>query len=147
MQNYNDMATLSFGKIDEFKGENEEWRHYIERMNQFFEAIEDQEKQRSIFLVSVGAKTYKLIRSLVAPGEPKSHTFEELKKLLQDHYQPKPSVIVERFKFNTRCQQPGETIPMYLAELKRLSENCEFGTNLNELLLDRIVTLTFKDVC
>ena len=140
-QNYKDMATPTFGKIDEFNGENEEWRHYIERMNHFFEAngIEDQEKQRSIYLVSVGAKTYKLIRSLVAPGELKSHTFEELTKLLQDHYQPKPSVIVERFKFNTHCQQPGETIPMYLAELKRLSENCEFGTNLNELLRDRIV--------
>ena len=72
-------------------------------MNHFFAAngIEDQEKQRSIFLVSVGAKTYKLIRSLVAPGDPTSHTFEELTKLVQDHYQPKPSVIVERFKFNT----------------------------------------------
>ena len=31
---------------------------------------------------------------------------------------------------------------MYLAELKRLSENCEFGTNLNELLRDRIVCET-----
>ena len=135
------MATPLFGKIDEFNGENEEWRHYMERMNHFFAAngIENQEKQRSIFLVSVGAKTYKLIRSLVAPGDPTSHTFEELTKLAQDHYQPKPSVTVERFKFNTRCQQPAETIPMYLAELKRLSENCEFGTNLNELLRDRVV--------
>ena len=90
-------------------------------------------------MVSVEAKTYKLIRSLVAPGDPTSHTFEELTKLVQDHYQPKPSVIVERFKCNTRCQQPGETIPMYLAELKCLWENCEFGTNLNELLRDRVV--------
>jgi hypothetical protein len=110
-------------------------------MNHFFAAngIEDQEKQRSIFLVSVGAKSYKLTRSLVAPENPTSHSFEELTKLVQDHYQPKPSVIVERFKFNTRCQQPGETIPMYLAELKRLSENCGFGTTLNEMLRDRVV--------
>ncbi len=75
----------------------------------------------------------------MAPEDPTSHTFEELTKLVQDHYQPEASVIVKRFKFNTRYQQPGETIPMYLAELKRLSENCEFGTNLNELLRDRIV--------
>jgi hypothetical protein len=105
-------------------------------MNHFFEAneIEDEGKQRSIFLVSVGAKTYKLIRSLVAPEEPKSKSYEELAKLVQDHYQPKPSVIVERFKFSTPCQQQGETIPMYLAELK-----FEFGSNLNEMLRDRIV--------
>ena len=39
----------------------------------FFEAneITDAAKQRSLFLVSVGAKTYKLIRSLVAPEDPK----------------------------------------------------------------------------
>jgi hypothetical protein len=131
----------TFGKIKEFNGEHEEWKHYIERMNHFFEAneIEDEGKQRSIFLVSVGAKTYKLIRSLVAPEEPKSKSYEELAKLVQDHYQPKPSVIVERFKFNTRCQQQGETIPIYSAELKRLSENCELGSNLNEMLRDRIV--------
>ena len=143
----------TFGKIKEFNGEHEEWKHYIERMNHFFEAneIEDEGKQRSIFLVSVGAKTYKLIRSLVAPEEPKSKSYEELAKLVQDHYQPKPSVIVERFKFNTRCQQQGETIPMYLAELKRLSENCELGSNLNEMLRDRIVcgavTTEFNVVC
>ena len=31
---------------------------------------------------------------------------------------PKPSAIVQRFKFNTRTQQPGETIPMFLAEFE-----------------------------
>ena len=65
------MATPLFGKVDEFNGKNEEWRHYVERMSHFFAAngIKDREKQRSIFLVSVGAKTYKLIRSLVASDE------------------------------------------------------------------------------
>ena len=60
-------------------------------------------------------------------------------KLVQDHYKPKPSVIVERFKFNTRCQQQGETISVFLAELRRLSENCEFGATLDEMLRDRLV--------
>lgn len=58
----------TFGKLDEYS-ETEDWRHYIECVNHFFEAneITDPDKKRSIFLVSVGAKTYKLIRSLVAP--------------------------------------------------------------------------------
>jgi hypothetical protein len=92
----------TFGKIKEFNGDHQEWKHYIERMNHFFEAneIKDEGKQRSIFLVSVGAKMYKLIRSLVPPEEPKSKSYEQLAKLVQNHYQPKPSVIVERFKFN-----------------------------------------------
>ena len=62
----------TFGKVDEYK-DDEDWRHYFERQNHFFEAneITDAAKQRSLFLVSVGAKTYKLIRSLVAPEDPK----------------------------------------------------------------------------
>ena len=135
------MAMPLFGQIDEFNGENEEWRLYVEGMKQFFasNSIKDHEGQRSILLVTVWAETYKLILSLQASEDPKSHTLEELTKLVPDHYKPKPSVIVERFKFNTRCQQLGETIAMYLAELNRLSENCEFGNNLNELLRNRIV--------
>ena len=130
----------TFGKVDEYN-ETEEWRHYIERVNHFFEAneITDLAKKRSIFLVSVGAKTYKLIRSLVAPADPKDKSYEELAKLVQDHYMPKPSAIVERFKFNTRSQQPGENIAMFLAELRHLTEHCEFGTTLDEMLRDRLV--------
>ena len=82
--------------------------------------ITDKDKMRSVFLVSVGAKTYKLICSLVALGDPKELTYEELVKIVEEHYQPKPSVIVQHFKFNTRIQQPGETIPVFLADLRRL---------------------------
>ena len=106
-----------FGKLDEYN-ETEDWRHYIEGVNHFFEAneITDPDKRRSIFLVCVGAKTYKLVRSLVATEDPKDKSYEDLAKLLQDHFMPKPSAIVQRFKFNTRSQQPGETIAMFLAE-------------------------------
>ena len=118
----------TFGKLDEYN-ETEAWRHYIERVNHFFEAneITDPDKRRSIFLVCVGAKTYKLVRSLVAPEDPKDKSYEDLAKLLQDHFMPKPSAIVQRFKFNTRSQQPGETIAMVLAELRNLSKHCAFG--------------------
>jgi len=103
---------------------SEDWRHYIERVNHFFEAneITDPGKRRSIVLISVGAKTYKLVRSLVALEDPKDKSYEDLAKLLQEHIMPKPSAIVQRFKFNTRSQQPGETIAMFLAELRHLTD-------------------------
>ena len=130
----------AFGKLDECN-ETEDWRHYIERVNHVFEAneITDPDKRRSIFLVCVGAKTYKLVRSLVAPEDPKDKSYEDLAKLLQDHFMPKPSTVVQQFKFNTRFQQPSETITMFLAELRHLSEHCEFGITLDEMLRDRLV--------
>ena len=124
----------TFRKLDD-------WRHYIERVNHFFEAneITNPGKGRSIFLVSVGAKTYKLVRSLPALEDPKYKSYEDLAKHLQEHFMPEPSAIVQRFKFNTRSQQPGETIAMFLAELRHLTEHCEFGSTLEEMLRDRLV--------
>ena len=132
----------TFGKLDGYN-ETEDWRYYIERVNHFFEAnkITDPGKRRYIFLVCVGAKTYKPVRSLVAPEDPKDKGYEDLAKLLQDHFMPKPSAIVQRFKFNTRSQQPGDTITMFFAELRHLNtEHCEFGITLDEMLRDRLVS-------
>ena len=128
------------GKLDEYN-ETDGWRHYIGRVNHFFEAneITDPGKIRSIFMVCVGAKTYKLVRSLVAPEDPKDKSYEDLAKLFQDYFMPKPSAIVQRFKFNTRSQQPGETIAMFLAEVRHLSEHCEFRITLDEMLCDRLL--------
>ncbi len=56
-----------FGNIAEFNGDNEEWHHYIEKMNHFFAAngIDDQEKQRQQqqqqFLISPYSVIYKNI--------------------------------------------------------------------------------------
>ena len=107
---------------------------YIEQVSHFCEANEINvlDKKRSIFLVSVGAKTYKLIQILATPD------YEEPAKLVQDHFMPRPSAIVQRFKFNTRSQQPGETIAIFLAELKHLTEHCEFGATLDEMLRDSL---------
>ena len=130
----------TFGILDEYN-ETEDWRHYTERVNHFFGAneITDTDKRRSIFLVSVGAKTYKLIRSLIAPEDPKDKSYEDLAKLAQEYFMPKPSAIVQRFKFNTRTQPPGETIAMFLAELRHLTEHCEFGAALAKMLRDWLV--------
>ena len=53
-------------------------------------------------------------------------TFEELVELMKKHYNPRPSVIVQRYKFHTRVRQAGESIADYLAALRTLSEYCEF---------------------
>ena len=63
----------------------------------------------------MGAKIYKLVRSLVASEDPTNKSYEDLAKLLQDHFMPRPLATVQQFKFNTRSQQPGETIAMFLA--------------------------------
>ena len=131
----------TYRKLDEYC-ETEKWHHQIEHVNYFSEAneIPDPDKKRSIFVVSVGVKTYKLARSLVTPQDPKHETFEDIAKLVPDLFMLRPSAIVQRFTFNTRSRQQCETIAMFLAELKHLTEHCGFGTTLDEGLRDRLVS-------
>nr|XP_054759433.1 uncharacterized protein LOC129265467 [Lytechinus pictus] len=133
------MAT--FGTIGEFREDEGSWSEYIERMGHYFDAnsIIDEGRKRSILLSVCGASTYKLMSSLAAPRKPGEVEFKELVKLMTDHRDPKPSVIVQRFKFNSRSRRPDESLSTYIAELRRLANECKFGTILEEMLRDRIV--------
>ena len=130
--------------------EGEDWDDYVERMDQYFIAndVDDADgkgKKRAVFLSVIGSKTYGLIKTLLAPDKPVSKTYKELVELVRQHISPKPIVIAERYKFYNRKQRPGESIAQYIAELRKLSEHCEFGVFLQEALRDMFV-IGLKDV-
>ena len=83
--------------------------------------------------------TYQLIRNLVATGKLTDKSFKELVKLVQGHYQPSPSVIVQQFKFYSRSQQPCESVTTFVSESRKLSEHCKYGESLDDMLQDRPV--------
>ena len=137
------MATATHGIIGEFDSAREDWVSYTERLEQYFTAndikAEEEDKRRAILLSVCGASTYQLIRNLVSPSKPTDKTFAQLVKLVQDHHQPPPSAIVQRKNFHTRVRREGETISQFIASLRKLSEYCNFGESLDEMLRDRIV--------
>ena len=119
----------------------EDWETYEERLQHYFIAndVADATKKRSILLTVCGAQTYKLLRSLVADGSVGTTSYERLVELLKQHFNPKPSVIVQRWHFNTRVQAPGESIANYIAALRALALHCDYGDKLSEMLRDRLV--------
>ncbi|XP_069122221.1 uncharacterized protein [Argopecten irradians] len=130
-----------YGRIESFDFEMN-WDEYVERVEQYFIAngVDDVDKQRSILLTVMGQKMYGLVRNLTSPEKPSDKTYDELKELISQHLKPKPLIIAERFKFHQRNQQSNETVCQYVAELRRLSEHCEFGTFLDDALRDRFVS-------
>ena len=92
---------------------------------------EDVEKQRAILLSVCGTKTYQLIRSLVAPRKPAEIEFAVLVEEVRNHFNPKPSVIVERFQFHSRVRKTEVSVSTYVAELRRLSQYYDFGKSWN----------------
>ena len=54
------------------------------------------ERQIHVFLAVVGPQAYKLLKNLCDPENPNSKSNEELKQILQAHYEPAPIVIAKR---------------------------------------------------
>ena len=145
----------TYGNIEAFSGISTDWDSYNERLEQYFvandleeiaatstneaEKISRQNKRRAILLSVLGGNTYTLLRNLCLPNKPADKNYDDFIQLLKSHFSPKPSETIQRFKFNTRLQQPDESIASYLSELRKLAENCNYGGVLNDMLRDRLV--------
>ena len=83
----------------------------MERVEIYFAAKDvPADKKVPVFLNFIGGTTYAILRNLLAPDSPISKPFSVLVEKLRDHFEPKPSIIAERFKFHRRDQNAGETI-------------------------------------
>ena len=133
------MAT--HGSINAFDSSQEDWTAYIEQMEQYFAAkdVDNATKRCTILLTASGAVTYKLVRGLVAPDNPSDRSYTELVELVKGHYNPMPSAIVQRFKFNSRMRQQGENVATFVIGLKQLTEYSAFGAVLDDMLCNWLV--------
>ena len=133
------MAT--HGKLPEFDASTQSWSLYTERLEYYFEANDlqhNEAKKKAILLTCCGATTYELLKNLLQPEKPADKTYDALVRILDKHFNPKPSQIMQRYRFNTRHRQPGETVATYVAQLKKLGEHCNFHS-LEEMVRDRLV--------
>jgi hypothetical protein len=127
--------------VGEFDDSNESWSEFQKRLELMFEAqdVTAPGKKRAILLSTCGRRTFQVARSLCAPDKVASKSYAQICELLDGHFNPRPSEIVQRFHFHNRVQRAGESVSEFLAELRKLSEHCNFGTSLEDLLRDRLV--------
>ena len=129
------------GQLPQFDGNAEDWEVFTEQLTHYCtaNAIEDPAKKRSFLLSACGTGTYKLIKTLFSPAEVTTKSFDDIVKLVQDHFQPKPSVIMRRFRFNTSVRKPAESVTAFVARLRDLATHCEYGDAMKEMIRDRLV--------
>jgi len=115
----------------------EDFVEYAERFEMYLQAskVTEGNMKRATFLSQLGASGYKLLRSLRG-NNPSNKSYEDLVKLLREHLKPKPNVIAQRFRFYKRDRKQGESVSEYVAELRKLSEYCEFGEKVEEYTLE-----------
>lgn len=129
-----------FGNIGEFAEDREDFDNYCDRFEAFATTNGfDDDKRSALFLATVGSETFKLLKDVLSPEHPNTKTYAELKKTLSEHFNPKPIVIAERFKFWSATQGDTESVGNFIVRLKNLASNCKFETFLQQAMRDKLV--------
>ena len=134
------MAATTIGTVPTFdpvSSSFEEWTEILEEWCVANDVTEDK-KKRAVLLTNLGAKAYHTLRALMQPDKPNTKSYKICKSTLQEHFSPAPSEIVLRYRFHVRGQKPGESISDFVAQLRHLSDGCNFD-DLSKALRDRLV--------
>ena len=95
--------------------------HTSSEWNLYFSANSvAQDKKVATFLSVVGPTVYSTLRDLFAPTSPKDKTLRQIFDRLKLHFEPKRTVIIERYHFYKRDQAAGESIADYMKLLSKI---------------------------
>ncbi|GFY08255.1 transposon Tf2-9 polyprotein [Trichonephila clavipes] len=136
-------VTVQFDKFDE---ENENFDSFIERFETYLDVQNVPIANRAkVFVSSLSAKLYQLLKNLLAPDIPSDQTLDKLKDALKKHLTPKPLIIPSRHKFLNRKQTEGEGISTYIAELRALAMNCDYDKDMLNIMLRDVFVSGLRD--
>ena len=100
-------------------------------------------EQVGTLLYAMGECADYILKTLNIDEEKAS--YEEVKTALNENYEIRRNVLVERAKFNKRVQKPGEPVDSFIQDLYRLADDCEYGLLKNELIRDKIIVRVLDD--
>ena len=87
----------------------------------------DDSKQNDYFLSFLDVEAYLKLKTIVAPKDVTSMSFDDIKVILKDYLTPrKKLVIAERSCFFEAKQLDGECAAEYIQRLRKMSQYCEF---------------------
>ena len=132
----NMMAASALDKLETFDPRAETFERYVRRVKIYFEANGIvAERKKYVFLNSLGRTHFNLLANLVAPEEPETKSFDSLVATLTSHFQPKSSIIAERYKLSCRRQGPEESISDFVADLRKLIVPCNYDSAFQDTVL------------
>jgi len=97
------MAVL-VGASEPFNSLSDDWELYVQHFEHFLLAnkIDGNDEKCHLLLALMGASTFKLLASLIAPKLPGQLKVAEICEKLKRHFSPKPVKIAECYCFYNR---------------------------------------------
>ena len=121
----------------------ENWRRWKQRFQLYLVASGTAEKddfvQSATLLHVVGEDALEIYNTFTWERAEDQNKVEKIIEKFKEYCNPRRNVTYERHIFNTRNQQPDETVDHYVTDLKLKAKSCEFGSLTDSLIKDRIV--------
>lgn len=128
------------GRLDPYIP-GESFEDYLDQVECYFslnELTDDAKKVRVLMNLMGSAASTKIMKSL-KPEKYTAKSFAEIVKEGKRLFVGELNIFVERYKFNRRQQQAGETLEDFAVALQTLAESCEFEGFRDVALRDRFV--------
>ncbi|KAG6464303.1 hypothetical protein O3G_MSEX014427 [Manduca sexta] len=139
------MTASHYGILTSYDHNVQSWKNYKSRITQWFIAnnitsTSDAQgvKRRAILLSALAEGTFQLASDLALPKDVQDVPYEDIIKLLDDHFTPKRLGFGERSTFYNATQNPDESFSQWAARLRGLTAYCNFS-NVEEALRDKFV--------
>ena len=120
------------------------WTLWKEQWENYTIVVQLEEKpdalQKAIFLNTIGPDVFWIYKTLEVPTRADPNKLDTVPQMFDDYATQYMNVTYERYVFNTRTQQPDETVETYIRQVKHLANTCNFPSVVrDELLRDRII--------
>ena len=119
----------------EWKRFHGQWLNYVKAAKVDQEAADC---QAAILLACIGTDAYCVYESMSLSDEQRAST-TELLAAFQRHSLGDTNEVYERYVFNNRKQNGGETFDVFVADLRRLVRTFGYGDTEQSMIRDRIV--------
>ena len=97
------------------------------------------EERTATLLTCLGADALEIVDSLDFANDEERKDIDVIPEKLEVFFVGETNEIYERYQFNKRDQESGESIDSYVASLCTFAKTCNYGSLLDSLIRDRIV--------
>ena len=119
------------------------WKHFHQVWTNYT-IITGQEKQTeeykvALFLHCIGSEALKTFNGFSFDDESDRKKLDKVIEKFEEYTIGRINETFERYRFNSRNQEPSEGIDAYVSALRNLAKTCNFGSLHDSLVRDRIV--------
>ena len=128
-----------------FDGPNvaQRWNRWEKQFNTFFTACElvkkDKAVQVAILLHTAGTDAQEIHEQFQFAEEADKKDYAKVLQMFKDYCHPRKNTVYERYCFWSRNQVPDEPVDKWVKDLRTIARDCEFDTQEDNMIRDKIV--------